>query len=123
MNEHLTKLRAKELARQAAIECRFFCCTSTACLSTGSSEALKILNSGVQAQHYQRQQAEVVQVGCMGLCSRGPMVRVESKDKEAIYGSVDGELALQALAKHLPEHDHPAADRPGRAGPASARTG
>jgi bidirectional [NiFe] hydrogenase diaphorase subunit len=103
MNEYLTALGEKELARQAEVGCRIFCCTSTACLSSGSSETLGVLESGVQAQHYEQQEAEVVQIGCMGLCSRGPLVRVETKDQpETIYGLVDGELALQVLAKHLP---------------------
>jgi bidirectional [NiFe] hydrogenase diaphorase subunit len=108
MNEKLTALRDKEVARQAEVECRIFCCTSTACLSSGSSETLNVLESGVKAQLYQHHEAEVVQIGCMGLCSKGPLVRVETKDKpEEIYGEIDDELALQVLAKHLPRTKQP----------------
>jgi bidirectional [NiFe] hydrogenase diaphorase subunit len=105
MNEKLTALREKEFARQEQIESRIFCCTSTACLSSGSSNTLNVLESGVKAQNYTDNEAEVVQIGCMGLCSRGPLVRVETKGKpETIYGNIDGELALQVLAKHLPRN-------------------
>jgi bidirectional [NiFe] hydrogenase diaphorase subunit len=103
MDDKLTSLREKELARQEEIQSRIFCCTSTACLSSGSRDTLNVLEKGVKAQKYEHHEAEVVQIGCMGLCSRGPLVRVKTKDKpEVIYGDIDDELALQVLAKHLP---------------------
>ena len=74
------------------------------------------MESGVVAQQYKNDEAEVVQIGCMGLCSRGPLVRVQTKGKaETIYGDIDGEIALQVLAKHLPkteqEADHAASGK------------
>ena len=108
MEEKLQALGEKELARQAEIECRIFCCTSTACLATGSGETLQVLEQGLRVQYYTKENVvEIVQIGCMGLCSRGPLVRVETKDQsDAVYGHIDSELALQILAKHLPSNSH-----------------
>jgi bidirectional [NiFe] hydrogenase diaphorase subunit len=108
MEEKLKALGEKELARQAEIECRIFCCTSTACLATGSGETLQVLEQGLRVQYYTKENVvEIVQIGCMGLCSRGPLVRVETKDQsDAVYGHIDSELALQILAKHLPSNSH-----------------
>lgn len=108
MEEKLKALGEKELARQAEVECRIFCCTSTACLASGSGDTLQILEQGVRAQNYPKDVfTEIVQIGCMGLCSQGPLVRVETKDQsDFVYGQIDSELALQILAKHLPTNSH-----------------
>jgi bidirectional [NiFe] hydrogenase diaphorase subunit len=108
MEEKLKALGEKELARQAEVECRIFCCTSTACLASGSGETLQVLEQGLRVQNYTKENVvEIVQIGCMGLCSRGPLVRVETKDQsDAVYGHIDSELALQILAKHLPSNSH-----------------
>ena len=48
-------------------------------------------------------EAEIVATGCMGLCSRGPLVRVESKDGDpTLYGDVSAEVAQQIIARHVP---------------------
>jgi len=99
----LLELGEKELARQERYKRRIFCCTSTACLSAGAGLAHSTLRQSVDACKCDEHEAEVVQTGCMGLCNRGPLVRVESKEEDTIlYGDVSPEIALQIVAKHVP---------------------
>ena len=101
--EGLLELGEKELARQVRYKHRIFCCTSTACLSAGAGLAHSTLKQSVDACKCDEHEAEVVQTGCMGLCNRGPLVRVESKGEDKIlYGDVSPDIALQIVAKHVP---------------------
>jgi len=102
--EGLQELAARERARQEKFKRRIFCCTSTACLSAGADLTHTTLNQSVDACKCEELEAEVVQTGCMGLCSRGPLVRVETKDKDPVlYGDVSPETAQQIVAQHVPE--------------------
>ena len=99
----LKELAQKERERQEQYEQRIFCCTSTACLSAGAGLTHTAVERGVAANAAGDLAAEVVQTGCMGLCSRGPLVRVESKKEEPIlYGDVTAEVAQQIVNHHLP---------------------
>lgn len=54
------------------------------------------------AGEVEKYEAEVVPTGCMGLCSRGPLVRVEAGEQEPLlYGDVTAEVARQIIAHHL----------------------
>ena len=102
-NTKLEELAKKERARQEQYQHRVFCCTSTACLAAGAGLTHTAVQKGVAAQKGDKHDAEVVQTGCMGLCSRGPLVRVDTKDEDSIlYGDVTAEVALQIVARHLP---------------------
>lgn len=104
--ERLQGLGEKEKQRQAGYKRRIYCCTSTACLSTGSGETLQALEQAIAAAGAAEEEAEVVQTGCMGLCSRGPLVRVEEQSADPVlYGLIDGELARQIVRSHLPPED------------------
>ena len=106
--EKLEEIRQKELDRQDQYQRRVFCCTSTACLSAGSGQVHSTLEQAVAACKCGEHDAEVVSTGCMGLCSRGPLVRVEEKGKEPVlYGDVDTEIAQQIVAHHVPITDEP----------------
>ncbi len=99
----LDVLAQRERERQDQFKQRIFCCTSTACLSAGAGLVHTALQQGVAAQQGDPREAEVVQTGCMGLCSRGPLVRVERKDAEPVlYGDISPAAAQQILARHLP---------------------
>ena len=101
--EELTELGNAERERKSAFRNRIFCCTSTACLSTGANQVIDALHLSVEACQCGEDEAEVVKIGCMGLCSRGPMVRVESQDgKETLYADVDAAVAQQIVAEHIP---------------------
>ena len=101
--EELQELGAKELARQEQVEHRLFCCTSTACLSAGAGTTHSALDEIVEGDGSNETVAEVVKTGCMGLCSRGPLVRVESKGKpHSFYQDVTPEVAEAIVSKHVP---------------------
>ncbi|NCF67124.1 MAG: NADH-quinone oxidoreductase subunit L [Chloroflexi bacterium] len=102
-NTKLEALAQKERDRQEQYERRIFCCTSTACLSAGAGPVHTAVQQGVAAHQGHKHDAEVVQTGCMGLCSRGPLVRVDTKSEDSVlYGDVSAELAQQVIARHLP---------------------
>jgi bidirectional [NiFe] hydrogenase diaphorase subunit len=101
--EKLAVLGQKELARQEGYQRRIFCCTSTACLSAGAGSTRNALEQAVAACKCDENEAEIVSTGCMGLCSRGPLVRVETKGKEPLmYGDVTADIAQQIVARHVP---------------------
>jgi bidirectional [NiFe] hydrogenase diaphorase subunit len=98
----LEALAQKEKERQEQFDTRIFCCTSTACLSAGARHTLDALEASVKNCDCQDKNTEVVKTGCMGLCSRGPLVRVESKGEEShLYGDVNAHVAEQIVARHL----------------------
>jgi bidirectional [NiFe] hydrogenase diaphorase subunit len=102
-NSKLEELAHRERTRQEQFKRRIFCCTSTACLSAGASAAHTAVQQGVAAYQVDPLEAEVVKTGCMGLCSRGPLVRVDTKDEEPVlYGDVTAEVAQQILTRHMP---------------------
>ncbi len=73
-------LRARgqaERERQNEFECRVFCCGSTSCRMSGSQAVAEAIRHRVAGR------ADVVLTGCMGLCSHGPLVRIEHRDKPA----------------------------------------
>ena len=99
----LEEIGQKELARQEAFQRRIFCCTSTACLSAGSGQVLATLEKAVAANNGGANDVEVVSTGCMGLCSAGPLVRVEEKEKEPVlYGNLSPDQAVQIISRHVP---------------------
>lgn len=99
----LEEIGQKELNRQNNYKRRIFCCTSTACLSAGAGQVHTTLDQSVEACRCDEHEAEVVKTGCMGLCSSGPLVRVEEKEKAPIlYGNVTSELAQQVISRHVP---------------------
>ncbi|UCF60757.1 MAG: NAD(P)H-dependent oxidoreductase subunit E [Anaerolineaceae bacterium] len=101
--EKLERMAQRERQRQEKFERRIFCCISTACLSAGAGQTINALQEAVDACHCKENDVEVVQTGCMGLCSRGPLVRVEDKSAETlIYADVDVDLSQQIISKHVP---------------------
>ncbi|GAG52187.1 unnamed protein product, partial [marine sediment metagenome] len=100
--EKLDQMAARERERQAGFDRRIYCCISTACLSAGAGKTIQSLKRGLEASQ-SGDKVEVVQTGCMGLCSRGPLTRVQEKTGEELYyADVSPELAEQLIAKHVP---------------------
>lgn len=101
--EKLQALAEKERARQRALKQRIHCCTSTACLSSGAGETIESLHATLEASKDEDLEAEVAQTGCMGLCSRGPLVRVDQSDGASkLYGDIDPALAAEIIHAHVP---------------------
>jgi bidirectional [NiFe] hydrogenase diaphorase subunit len=99
----LEEIGHKERTRQDKYHRRIFCCTSTACLSAGAGQVHTTLDQAVTACKCDENEVEVVKTGCMGLCSEGPLVRVEEKEKKSIlYGNISSDLAHQIVSRHVP---------------------
>ncbi|HEY3328959.1 MAG TPA: NADH-quinone oxidoreductase subunit NuoF [Capsulimonadaceae bacterium] len=73
LNE-LNELAAKELAARKKV--RVLCCVSSGCVSAQAKEVKQALVDSFAASSIAAD-VQVVGVGCMGLCSQGPSVRVE----------------------------------------------
>ena len=100
---NLEEIGHKERARQGKYKRRIFCCTSTACHSAGAGQVHTTLDQAVAACMGDEHEAEVVKTGCMGLCSSGPLVRVDEKEKDPVlYGNISPDLALQIVSRHVP---------------------
>ena len=97
----LQEMAQSELDRQQAFRCRLLCCASTPCLSSGStavSEALKttLEKRGLDAE------VEIVSTGCMGPCSRGPLVTVRAEGKDdVVYENVTPDIAEKIVDEHV----------------------
>ncbi len=92
---NLEEIGHKERARQGKYKRRIFCCTSTACHSAGAGQVHTTLDQAVAACMGDEHEAEVVKTGCMGLCSSGPLVRVDEKGKDPVlYGNITPDLAM-----------------------------
>jgi bidirectional [NiFe] hydrogenase diaphorase subunit len=101
--EKLERLAQRERERQEKFERRIFCCISTACLSAGAGRTFTALQETVDACHCKENEVEVVKTGCMGLCSRGPLVRINEKSgEEILYADVDVDVTHQIVGKHVP---------------------
>jgi NADH:ubiquinone oxidoreductase subunit F (NADH-binding)/(2Fe-2S) ferredoxin len=88
-------------AEQAKYAFRLFGCASTGCLSSGSKSVLQTIKDELTAAGI-AEQVEIVPTGCMGLCSLGPLVRVEQKDGgHALYKEVNNEIAKAIVREHV----------------------
>ncbi len=83
--EELFEQQAAELERQNKLDNRIYCCTAAGCVSSGSEGLKKAIAGEIKAKGLEGK-VEVCGTGCMGLCSRGPLVRT-SKD-DTLYGDV-----------------------------------
>ena len=97
----LQALAERERDAQAEFRCRLLCCASTPCLSSGGTavqEALqaRVSESGVDAE------VQVVSTGCMGPCSRGPVVTVQvAGQPDTVYEQVTPDLARRIVDEHV----------------------
>jgi bidirectional [NiFe] hydrogenase diaphorase subunit len=73
----LLEVANKEKERQKSI--RVHCCTSTGCQAASSLAVKKNLENAVK-EHGLGDRVEVVGVGCMGFCGRGPLVEIDPQD-------------------------------------------
>ncbi len=97
----LSDVRKEEEARQAAFACRVFCCAGTACLSAEGQDVWDALVDA-RTTHGLEDRVDLVRTGCMGLCSQGPLVRVEMTDTEPrLYGKVSPMLARLIITEHV----------------------
>ncbi len=99
----LQEMAQKERDRQSAFRCRLLCCASTPCLSSGSTAVIDRLKSELQERELSAD-IEVVSTGCMGPCSRGPVVTVQVDGQDdVVYENVNPDIAGEIVVKHVLE--------------------
>jgi NADH:ubiquinone oxidoreductase subunit F (NADH-binding)/(2Fe-2S) ferredoxin len=91
--EELEVKAVAELAKQQAFDLRLVCCSSTGCQSSGAAAVVEGLKAEIKARHIE-DKVQVCGTGCMGLCSKGPLVRMISKtQKEVLFSDMKPEIA------------------------------
>ena len=86
----LSQTRQLEQERQRRLKDRILCCTVAGCLSAGGQAVRTAIEKQIKEQG-KAGEIEVCGTGCMGLCSRGPLVRSSAAD--VIYAEVKPEDA------------------------------
>lgn len=87
-------LEVAEAHRAAQKPTRIHCCTSTGCRAASSVEVFKNLKIAVDDASLDST-VEVVGVGCMGFCGRGPLVQIDPDD--VLYEEVKPEEAASII--------------------------
>jgi bidirectional [NiFe] hydrogenase diaphorase subunit len=96
----LEAMAQRELEHQRTFRCRVLCCASTPCLSSGGTAVYDAIQAELKAGHLEAE-VQAVATGCMGPCSRGPLVTVQSAaGDEFIYEQVTPEHGRQIVAHH-----------------------
>lgn len=97
----LGKIAQREREKQEAFRCRLLCCASTPCLSSGGDAVQAACKDAIR-EYGLDAQVQTVATGCMGPCSRGPVVTVQEQDKpDTIYENVTPEVAREIVERHL----------------------
>jgi bidirectional [NiFe] hydrogenase diaphorase subunit len=82
--EDLFEKQTEELERQKSLENRILCCTAAGCVSCGADGLRSAIAAEIKTQGREGK-VEVCGTGCMGLCSKGPLV-LSSADRH-LYGN------------------------------------
>ncbi len=99
--QELMEMAQSELDREKQFRCRLLVCASTPCISSGALAVEEALRKAVEAEELQTE-IETVATGCLGPCSRGPLVTVQFEGKpNVIYEGMSPELAPLLIAKHV----------------------
>ncbi|HUO17537.1 MAG TPA: NADH-quinone oxidoreductase subunit NuoF [Verrucomicrobiae bacterium] len=99
--EELRDKQSEEVARQQALSNRILCCTAAGCISCGADGLRHALNAEVESKGLAGK-VEVCGTGCMGMCSRGPLVYSSADHK--LFGTVtpaDAPLLITPDGAHL----------------------
>jgi bidirectional [NiFe] hydrogenase diaphorase subunit len=88
--EELQRTAQEERASQSKVACHLHVCTAASCLSAGSAQVKQALEQEL-AERGMRSFCRVKGVGCMGLCSAGPLVAAHPEG--FLYGRVTPEDA------------------------------
>jgi bidirectional [NiFe] hydrogenase diaphorase subunit len=88
----------KERERQGRFSHRVLTCAAAGCISCGGEAVRDALRSALKEKGLEKQ-VEVLGTGCMGLCGRGPMLKVQPDD--TLYIDVDAPAARRIVEEHL----------------------
>jgi bidirectional [NiFe] hydrogenase diaphorase subunit len=93
-------MAAEEIKKRQDFRCRLLVCYSTPCISSGAEGVRKALVQAVKERNLYAD-VDITCTGCVGPCSRGPLVTVKLRGQEdVIYERVTPELAVEILEKH-----------------------
>jgi bidirectional [NiFe] hydrogenase diaphorase subunit len=96
----LQAMAQREQEKQAAFRCRILCCASTPCLSSGATAVQQTIEKTIKSEDLDAE-VQVVATGCMGPCSRGPVVTVCMRNQpDMVYEKVTPEAAAQIVRDH-----------------------
>ncbi len=90
--QELLEIAETEKNRQKNI--RVYCCTSTGCQASNSVDVMKNMKNAVKKLGLE-ERVQVVGVGCMGACGRGPLVQIDPND--LLYEEVEPENAASII--------------------------
>ena len=103
----LKNVADRELTKQGAFACRVLCCASTPCLASGASGVVQSAQKFIDDNDLSAE-IQLVSTGCMGPCSRGPVVTIQRPDSaDAIYENVTPPLVESILETHVHEQQLP----------------
>jgi len=98
--EELRDMARQELEKRNAFRCRLLVCYSSPCLSSGAEAVHKALVAAVKERNLDVD-IDVTRTGCVGPCSRGPLVTVRRQGcEDVIYEHVTPELVVRILDEH-----------------------
>lgn len=97
----LQAMAQTELDQQQKYRVRILCCMSTPCISSGAVAVQEALVDGIKSGELTAD-VEAVATGCMGPCSRGPLVTVRRDGQpDVIYENVSPDMAQGIIDKHV----------------------
>jgi bidirectional [NiFe] hydrogenase diaphorase subunit len=100
----LHEVSERELSERYRFPWRVKACMSTACLSAGSGQAFEGMEQTIEKEDLALE-ARLIPTGCMGLCSRGPLVRVLRRGTdETMYQAVNKEVGIDIITNHVRDH-------------------
>jgi len=106
--EELQAMAQAELDQQRRFRCRILVCMSTPCISSGATAVQQALVEALKADQLDTE-VEAVATGCLGPCSRGPLVTIKTEGQEdVIYERVSPEDAPDIVARHFKAAEAPA---------------
>lgn len=80
---------------------RLKACSSTSCLSAGAGATMQAMEEAVETEDLALD-VKLIPTGCMGLCSRGPLVRLLRRGgEETMYGDVTPEVGVEIIRSHV----------------------
>ena len=101
----LHEVAEREWEARSRYPWRIKACASTACLSAGAGQTVQGLEKAIETNDLALD-AVVIPTGCMGLCSRGPLVRVLRRGgDETMYQAVNEEVAIDIVKNHIKYHN------------------
>lgn len=97
----LHEVRERELEERYRYPWRIKACSSTACLSAGASGGIRGMEQTIEREDLALD-VKLIPTGCMGLCSRGPLVRVLRRGvDEIMYQAVTEEVGIDIVRQHV----------------------